>query len=345
MGLCVLVGVIGSAQAVERVPLSSLPGWSADRVEAVRPALDAQCRLANPPSPWTTWCPEMRQSESLRRWLESRFEARALTDAQGRDEGLITGYHEPLLTGSLRREHDGQVPLYKLPAALDPAAGGRRATGRSSAWHSRAEIESGQVPGLEPLVWVDDPVEAFFLQVQGSGRVRLRDGRWLRVGYAGQNGHTYKAIGRVLVDWGELTREQADAPGIKAWMRRHPQRMTELMQTNPRYVFFRELAITADTEPLGSLGVPLTPGRSLATDRAHVPAGSMVFLASTEPVTGKPMRVLTVAQDTGGAIIGAVRADIYWGSGELAEARAGKMRHPGRMWLLVPREGSADTAR
>jgi membrane-bound lytic murein transglycosylase A len=324
---------------------TSLPGWSADRVEAVRPALEAQCRLANPPGPWPKLCREMRQTEQFRNWLESRFTAQMLTDAQGRDEGLITGYHEPLLVGSLDRENARQVALYKLPAALDPAAGGRRPTGRASAWHTRAEIDSGKVSGLEPLVWLDDPVEAFFLQVQGSGRVKLRDGRWLRVGYAGHNGHTYKAIGRVLVEWGALTREEADAPGIKAWMRRYPERATELMHTNPRYVFFRELAIAADAEPHGSLGVPLTPGRSLATDRAYVPAGSLVFLASTEPVSGKPLRALMVSQDTGGAIVGAVRADVYWGSGDLAEARAGRMRHSGRMWLLVPREEGVERGR
>jgi membrane-bound lytic murein transglycosylase A len=333
------------ALAAEPIPPNRLPGWSTDRVEAVRPALEAQCRLASPPGPWVKLCREMRQTESFRAWLEARFAARPLTDAQGRDEGLITGYHEPLLDGSTARDNDRQVPLYKLPAALDPSAGGRRPTGRATAWHTRAEIESGKVPGLEPLVWLDDPVEAFFLQVQGSGRVRLRDGRWLRVGFAGQNGHTYKAIGRVLVDRGDLTREAADAPGIKAWMRRYPERATELMQTNPRYVFFRELAIAADTEPLGSLGVPLTPGRSLATDRTYVPAGSLVFLASTEPLSGKPLQALMVSQDTGGAIVGAVRADVYWGSGEEAEARAGKMRHNGRMWLLLPREEQAGQGR
>jgi membrane-bound lytic murein transglycosylase A len=224
-----------------------------------------------------------------------------------------------------------------LPDALDPSKGGRPPTGRATAWHTRSEIESGAVRGLEPIVWLDDPVEAFFLQVQGSGRVRLRDGRWLRVAYAGHNGQPYKAIGKVLVDRGDLTREQADAPGIKSWLRQHPERAIEVLQTNPRYVFFRALTLARDTEPAGSLGVPLTPGRSIATDRSHIAPGAMVFVETTEPVSGQALRALMVSQDTGGAIIGAVRADVYWGSGELAEQRAGRMRHPGRLWVLVPK--------
>jgi len=323
---------------------ASLPGWSADRVEAVRPALEAQCRMARPPGAWASLCSEMKQSPQFRTWIESRFIARPLVDAQGRDQGLITGYHEPLLSGSLVRETAAQAPLYRLPAALDAQRGGKRPAGRASAWHTRAEIESGRVDGLEPLVWLDDPVEAFFLHVQGSGRVKLRDGRWLRVGYAGHNGQTYRAIGRELIERGELTREQADAPGIKAWLRQHPARAPELMRTNPRYVFFRELALADSTEPLGSLGVPLTAGRSLATDRAHVAPGSLVFIETTEPVTGTPLRALMVSQDTGGAIIGAVRADVYWGSGELAEQRAGRMRHKGRLWVLEPRTPLEPTA-
>ncbi len=316
---------------------TQLPGWSADRVEAVRPALEAQCRLARPPALWSELCSQMRSAKDFRAWVESSFAARPLSDAQGKAEGLITGYYEPLLSGSIALESPSQTPIYRLPAALDPKQGGKPATGRASAWHTRAEIESGQVQGLEPLVWLDDPVEAFFLQVQGSGRVRLRDGQWMRVAYAGHNGHTYRAIGRVLVERGELTREQADAPGIKAWLRAHPNRATELMHSNPRYVFFRNLQITNNAEPYGSLGVPLTPGRSIATDRNHVDPGALVFMETTEPVSGKPMRALMVSQDTGGAIIGAVRADVYWGSGELAERRAGVMRHPGRLWVLVPK--------
>jgi membrane-bound lytic murein transglycosylase A len=237
----------------------------------------------------------------------------------------------------VNRESGSQTPAYRLPAALDPGEGGKRPGGREGGWHSRTEIESGQVGGLHALVWLDDPVEAFFLHVQGSGRVKLRDGRWMRLGYAGQNGQPYRAIGRELIDRGELTREQADAPGIKAWLRAHPDRATAVMRTNPRYVFFRELSISDSAEPLGSLGVPLTPGRSIATDRTHIAPGSLVFLETTEPVTGTPLRALMVSQDTGGAILGPVRADVYWGSGELAEQRAGRMRHAGRLWVLEPR--------
>ncbi|MEN9774814.1 MAG: Membrane-bound lytic murein transglycosylase precursor [Pseudomonadota bacterium] len=330
--LCVSSPMLGQV-----VDPRSLPGWAQDRIEAVRPALEAQCRLKRPPEPWARLCPELRAAQDVRSWIEAHFEARVLRTAQGGEKGLITGYHEPLLTGSLGRESAAQAPLYRLPDALDPSKGGRPPTGRATAWHTRSEIESGAVRGLEPIVWLDDPVEAFFLQVQGSGRVRLRDGRWLRVAYAGHNGQPYKAIGKVLVDRGDLTREQADAPGIKSWLRQHPERAIEVLQTNPRYVFFRALTLARDTEPAGSLGVPLTPGRSIATDRSHIAPGAMVFVETTEPVSGQALRALMVSQDTGGAIIGAVRADVYWGSGELAEQRAGRMRHPGRLWVLVPK--------
>jgi membrane-bound lytic murein transglycosylase A len=317
-----------------------LPGWTADSIEATRPAIEAQCRLAKPPGIWASLCQELKRPIPFRAWVESTFIARPLSDAQGRDQGLITGYHEPLLSGSVTRESASQTPAYRLPATLDPREGGKPPNARGGAWHSRAEIESGRVDGLQPLVWLDDPVEAFFLQVQGSGRVRLRDGRWMRLGYAGHNGQPYHAIGRELVARGELTREQADAPGIKAWLRANPERAPAVMRTNPRYVFFRELSLSESAEPLGSLGVPLTAGRSIATDRAHIAPGSLVFLESTEPVTGAPLRALMVSQDTGGAIVGAVRADVYWGSGDLAEQRAGRMRHTGRLWILEPRSAA-----
>lgn len=332
-----LAGLAGAPGLAAGIGPAQLPGWAQDRIEAARPAIEAQCRLAKPPGIWSRLCSDLKQPIPFRAWVEATFIARPLSDAQGRDQGLITGYHEPLLSGSVSRESASQAPAYQLPTAIDPRQGGKQPSGRAGAWHSRAEIESGQIDGLQPLVWLDDPVEAFFLQVQGSGRVRLRDGRWMRLGYAGHNGQAYRAIGRELVERGELTREQADAPGIKAWLRAHPDRATAVMRANPRYVFFRELSLSDSTEPLGSLGVPLTPGRSIATDRTHVAPGSLVFLETTEPVTGAPLRSLMVSQDTGGAIVGAVRADVYWGSGDLAEQRAGRMRHPGRLWILEPR--------
>ena len=201
---------------------------------------------------------------------------------------------------------------------------------------SRAELaqQEAQLAG-KALFWVADPIELFFLQVQGSGRVDLSDGSRVRVGYADQNGHPYTSIGRWLVEKGELKLEQASMQGIQAWARANPQRVGELLNTNPSFVFFRELPDNGGG-PLGALGVPLTPGRSIAVDPRAVPLGAPVFLATTYPNSDKPLRRLMLAQDTGGAIKGAVRADFFWGFGAEAGAQAGRMRQRGEMWALLP---------
>ncbi len=317
-----------------------LPGWAQDSVEAVRPAIARQCALRTPPAPWPTLCKEFAAATDLRAWIERRFVAWPLTDDKGQRDGLITGYHEPLLTGSLLRENERQSALYGPPpdiAAVAQSAANPRS--KVQRWFSRAEIESGKVEGLEPIAFIDDPVEAFFLHIQGSARIRLRDGGWLRVGYAGHNGHTYRAIGRVLIDRGALTRDEATAPGIKAWLRANPGAATEVMHSNPRYVFFRKLDSPSQDGPKGSLGVPLTAGRSIATDRSLHPHGALMYLDTLDPVTRRPLRRVVVSQDTGGAIIGRVRADLFWGAGDDAERRAGLMRENGRLWLLWPAEG------
>jgi membrane-bound lytic murein transglycosylase A len=203
-------------------------------------------------------------------------------------------------------------------------------------YENRAAIESGALRGrgLE-MLWVDDPVDAFFLQIQGSGRVMLEDGTSLRIGYAGQNGHPYVAIGRELIARGALTREAVSMPAIRDWLRANPQEADAVMNRNPSFVFFRELD---GDGPVGAQGVALTPGRSLAVDRSFVPYGVPVWLDAEDPVDGE-VRVqrLLVAQDTGGAIRGPVRGDVFWGHGPEAEHRAGLMKSRGRYFLLLPK--------
>ncbi|MGB8436707.1 MAG: MltA domain-containing protein, partial [Burkholderiales bacterium] len=196
------------------------------------------------------------------------------------------------------------------------------------------------------IVWVDDPIEAFFLQIQGSGRVRLPSGETLRIGYADQNGHPYASIGRYLVEQGELTLDEASMQGIQAWARAHTARVADLLNQNPSYVFFRELPPndvgrggggTAEyVGPIGALGVPLTAERSIAVDRRYVPLGAPVYLATTRPNSDEPLERLMIAQDTGGAIRGPVRADFFWGTGREAGRLAGRMRQTGSMWVLLP---------
>lgn len=205
---------------------------------------------------------------------------------------------------------------------------------------SRAEIGArGDKVPAKTLAYVDDAVELFFLQVQGSGRVKLTDGSTIRVNYADQNGHTYHSIGRLLVERGELKLEEASMQGIQAWARANPGRLDDLLNANPSYVFFREMPNSKEG-PVGALGVPLTAERSIAIDPRSIPLGAPVFLATTRPNSPVAMNRLVMAQDTGGAIKGAVRADYFWGFGKEAGEQAGRMKQSGRLWVLLPPEAA-----
>jgi membrane-bound lytic murein transglycosylase A len=273
-------------------------------------------------------------------------------------EGLFTGYFEPELRGSHTYSPDFPVPLYRRPADLVSVDlglfreewRGQRLAGRLQGrrllpFASRAEINDGALreQGLE-LVWVDDPVDAFFLHVQGSGRIVLEDGSVLRVGYAAQNGHDYVSIGRRLIKRGAMEKDAVSLQTIRAWLRAHPDEATALLEENPSYVFFQELTPPANggtgapTGPIGAQGVPLTPGRSLAVDRLFLPLGIPLWLDTKDPLdVERSLRRLVVAQDTGGAIKGPVRGDIFFGFGGKAEAQAGRMNARGRYYLLLPK--------
>ena len=341
------------------IPASRLPGLASDDLQGFADAVSRQCALPRPPGKWPGLCAEFARlgdDAALRQWLGSRFVARELQDA-GQPDGLLTGYYEPLLTGSRMQERPNQVPLRAIPtdlltidlSAVQPQLKGLRLRGRLDGqrvvpYADRREIETRETKrdyATQPVIaWLDDPVDAFFLEIQGSGRVQLRDGSLIRVGYADQNGHPYQAIGRTLVQQGALKREEVTAPAIQQWLREHPAQARRVMQTNPGVVFFRELATDpADPEagPVGALGVPLTPGRSLAVDRSRIPLGSAVFIQSIHPASQQPMERLMLAQDTGGAIKGRRRADYFWGFGHEAGLNAGLMKAPVRMWLLAPR--------
>jgi len=210
-------------------------------------------------------------------------------------------------------------------------------------YHARATIESDNTPLLgKEIAWVDDPLDLFFLQVQGSGRIALEEGGVMRIGFAGHNGLPYRSIGRVLIERGDLSRDRASMPGIKGWAKANPHKLQELLNQNPRYVFFRELTGPDDAPP-GALGVPLTPRRSIAIDTRYVPLGVPVHLATTWPNTDKPLQRLMLAQDIGGAIRGTVRADFFWGAGEAAAREAGRMQQALRMWVLLPTTMAPET--
>lgn len=346
---------------------SDLPGWRDDGVSAALPALHQSCArfarfpeareigpqaLAGTAADWRAPCQALEMvlpgdDNALRGYLETWFRPFLASDA-GEETGLFTGYYETELRGSLSRGGPYQTPLYRAPEDLqkvEPAAmpaewpaevaAARSRNGVLEPYPERRDIDAGALDGKNlELIWIDDPVDVFFLHVQGSGRVILPDGSTLRVGFAGSNGHPFYAIGRALIDEGVLTRENVTAQAVRDWLRAHPEEGRAMMQRNARYIFFRFIE---GAGPIGAAGVPLTAGRSLAVDPAFLAYGLPLWLDTTWPGTDSPLRRLMVAQDTGSAIKGPVRGDFFWGSGEPALAQAGRMKQPGRYYLLLPR--------
>lgn len=333
---------------------NKLPDWPGEGSLATWPAWLNSCkRLANR-AVWKDLCSEAqtllpRDDSSVRAYFEKNFQPWQIETSEGAQTGLITGYYEPLLKGS-KQAKPGRTPILAVPDDLltidlgdvYPELKGMRLRGRLDGrkvvpYWNRADIDSGKAPiaGLA-LAWVDDPIEAFFLQVQGSGRIRLDDGSLLRVGYADQNGHPYKSIGKWLIDQGELKASEASMQGIQAWARANPARLAQLLNANPSFVFFRVLP-SADGGPIGALNVPLSDGASVAIDSKFVPLGSPIYLATTWPNDTKPLNRIMQAQDTGGAIRGPIRADFFWGFGNEAGALAGRMKQQGQIWLIWPK--------
>lgn len=331
-----------------------LPDWGEDDATLAWNAFLESCRALKSQEPWRKVCTIAARIRNLDRgvarlFFESNFTPFQVVNDDGSGEGLITGYYEPVLNGSLRPSERYRYPVYGVPddllivdlAELHPELKDLRLRGRLEGrrvlpYYDREQIESGKaaVRGKE-IAWVDDAVDLFFLHVQGSGRIQLDDGGTLRVGFADQNGHPYRSIGRWLVERGELPIEQASMQGIKAWARQNQGRLADLLNYNTRYVFFRELPGDL-AGPLGALGVPLSAQRSIAIDPRHVPLGAPVYVATTWPNSSKPLNRLVLAQDTGGAIRGPVRADLFWGFGAEAARQAGRMKQNLRMWVLLP---------
>jgi membrane-bound lytic murein transglycosylase A len=332
----------------------AIPGWRDENPQLVWETFLRSCGALKQQPAWRDICTIAAtlaepDRDTVIRFFELNFTPYQTFNQDGTESGLITGYYEPLLRGSRARTARYRYPVYGIPddllvldlASVYPDLKNMRLRGRLEGrrvvpYFNRAEIEQGAaaVAGKE-IVWVDDPVELFFLQIQGSGRVRLESGEVIMVGYADQNGHPYRSVGRLLVDRGELPLEQASMQGIKAWARQHPDKLQEVLNYNASYVFFRERP-PGLPGPLGALGIPLTPRRSIAVDPRFIPLGAPVFVVTTAPNSKQPLIRLMVAQDTGGAIRGAVRADFFWGFGEEAEREAGRMRQPLRMWVLLP---------
>ena len=350
------------------VRFQDLPGWAEDNQAHALIAQRRSCeRLAKleqdrPVGPdgvggrvsdWLEPCRALGDvaaddDAAARRYFETWFTPYAASN-NGTRQGMFTGYYEVELAGSTEPGPDYPAVLYKRPDDLvmvelgdfsdrwkGERTAGRVVNGRLKPYDDRAAIEAGALSGrgLE-LVWLKDPIAAFFLHIQGSGRVRLADGREMRVGYAGQNGHRYVAIGRPLIDRGAISREEVSLQTIRAWLQNNPGEAAAVMSLNPSYIFFQELQ---DDGPVGAQGVVLTAGRSLAVDAKFMPYGAPVWLDVQDPLKPEQrIRRLMVAQDTGGAIRGPVRGDFFWGHGADAEERAGKMKSSGEYHLLLPK--------
>ena len=351
------------------VPYADLPGWGADEFDGLSAAYQKSCdRLSKAPpeksmgadprwgeyAPWQNACRAFssvnkESPDDIRTFFETNFIPHEVAGEKG-TEGLFTGYYESSLQGSRTRHDEYQTPLRARPDDLvmvdlgqfreelkGQRIAGRVIEGNLKPYETHAEINAGKLPPAQdkPLVWVDDPADAFFVQVQGSGLVELDDGTLMRVGYAGQNGHPYYAVGRELVKRGVMKKDEVSMQSIRGWMEKNPGEARSLMETNPSYVFFQE---TKGEGPVGGEGVALTPERSLAVDRSLLAYGMPVWLSAAPPSEGEPeINRLMIAQDTGGAIRGAVRGDVFWGHGPAAEARAGVMKSKGRYWILLPK--------
>jgi len=346
----------------EAIGWDELPGWKSDRHAEAWPALLLQCGVLAKKNPsWEKLCLDAValgdvDDDTARRFFESRFIPHRINPSNKEDgspgTGLVTGYYEPLLNGSSSRSERYRYPLYAIPddllridlADLYPELSKMRLRGRVEgkkvvAYPDRAAIDGEDSPlwGKE-LLWIDDPVAVFFLHVQGSGRIQMDDGSMLAVGYADQNGQPYTSIGKILIERGEIPREDISLFTIRQWLKDYPQQAQALLEENRSYIFF-QLRENTDENPRGSLNIPLTPSRSIAVDPGNIPLGSPVWLHTSYP--GEPdgsLQRLAFAQDTGGAIKGYARADMFWGNGDQAEKLAGEMKQEAELYVLLPQQ-------
>ena len=319
---------------------SDLPGFTEDSTSNAWNAWISSCE--RPPRAFVRHCGDVRRlslgsDDERRAWMVSQLQPYRVESLQGNAEGLLTGYFEPILDASRQSSPEFSIPLYGPPPSLSGSA----------PWLNRRQIDTSAEAKLalqgRELAWLSSPIDALILQIQGSGRLRLTSPegsiRSIRLSYAASNNHPYRSVGRWLLDQGEI--REASWGAIKAWALQNPNRVNEMLWSNPRVVFFREEAISGidvTRGPKGAQGVELTPGRSIAVDRESIPYGTPVWMAS--PVPGQPLRRLVLAQDTGSAIVGAVRADYFTGWGDEAQELASRLKHGLRLWVLWPKGAS-----
>jgi membrane-bound lytic murein transglycosylase A len=326
-----------------------------DHLTLAWPAWLRSCDALKNKNAWKNVCSKSKEifnptDKEITNFFYQNFHLYQAFQKDGGEEGLVTGYYQPLLQGSRKKTRKYQIPLYGPPSDLItvdlsevyPDLKYKRLRGRVEGnklipYHTREEITEDKYPlqGNE-LFWVRDAVEAFFLEIQGSGVIAFEDGTRTQVGYADQNGHPYRSMGRELIHKGELSRHKVSMQSIKAWAKKNKKKLQRFMNANPSVVFFRELP-RGLPGPIGALGVPIAAERSVAVDRKFVPLGAPLILSTTHPNSKKSLQQLMIAQDTGGAIGGGVRIDFYWGQGNVAGKKAGSMKQKGKVWVILPK--------
>lgn len=311
----------GRSFQLHKVSYSALNGWNDDNLREAMPAMIRSCK--RPAAEWKNFCGGLRayqfaSTDKIRSYMEKTLTPYQVTSG-GNPNGTITGYYEAELTGTRTRTKSSQVPVYGVPSGYR----------QGDKLETRQEIES--TPGYAPVVaWADDPVELAIMQIQGSGIMETPNGE-IQLGYAGNNGRTFKGLGQILIEAGIKPEGGYSMPSIKKWLQQHPAEARQLMAKNPRYIFFK---VNTDG-PYGSAGVVLTPMRSVAVDSTYIPSHTPMWLEAKDP-DGRKLNRVVVAQDVGGAIKGGVRADFFWGHGAAAFDKAGRMKSTGQYFLLLP---------
>ncbi len=323
LGLALAVTALPAAAQV--LTFEELDGWEDDDHLAALSVFRQTCSAFDDPD-WRPLCKLAADAGTTTDAARNFFQLFFKPVIVGSPPALFTGYYEPELDGSPVRTAKFAYPIYAKPPELT----------EGQVWHTRQDIDEGGIlngRGLE-IAWLEDPVDVYFLQIQGSGRIRMPGGQMIRVGYAAKNGQPYRSIGQELVTRGAMTLAQASAPEIRAWVKRNGTYGLNLLTHNPSYVFFRKLGdLPPDKGPIGAMGRSITPLRSVAVDPVFTPLGAPVWI---EKDGDDPIRALMIAQDTGGAIKGMQRADIFYGTGWDAGEAAGRIKDPGRMIMLLP---------
>lgn len=335
-----------TTENMKAVSFTEIEGFYKDDLNHALEVFKKDCKKSKKNELFTEVCEKAESEIDGKRFFTLYFQPYKLLDENSSDEGLITGYYEPLLYGSLKKTSRYKYPLYKTPkdmlivdfTSIYPDLKSYKLRGKLVGnkvlpYDSREEIEKNPSKELEPIVYVDNKVDVFLLHVQGSGKVLLDTGELINVGYAEQNGRKFKGIGMYMLNKGYITKDELSAQGMKKYLDKNPSKADEVLNQNESYVFFQK----SNQGATGSLGTPLTAKRNIAVDRSVIPLGMPVFLNTTNPVDKKPINQLMVAADVGGAIKGKVRADFFWGFGDSAFDYAGRMKEKGKMYVLMPK--------